>query len=444
MRPYPPLGILYISAYLKDLGFSVEIHDPTMGRRSELENRLVRDAATVLGIYTTMMTRASVLRIAARANALGWTVVVGGPDAGNYAAEYLEHGAHVVVRGEGEETLRELLETLPRRGPHRLQGIRGITFSDEEGRAVANPGRALIADLDSLPLPDREAIDIDAYLDVWKTHHGMGSVNLITSRGCAYRCNWCSHAVFGHSHRRRSAVGAADEVESIVRRYDPDQLWYSDDVFTISRKWLRTFALELDRRGIHRPFETITRADRMKGDEVVRTLAELGCYRVWIGAESGSQRILDAMDRGVTTDEIDWAVSAAKRAGIETGLFLMWGYEGEQFEDVEATVEFVSRVQPDIFFTTLAYPIKDTGYYRKVEDRVVRPGPWAEISDREHGVRGRPGREHFRPADRWLRAAAEAASLTRSDPPRANELEEEAALAKEEFREACHRFEAES
>jgi radical SAM superfamily enzyme YgiQ (UPF0313 family) len=402
MKPYPTLGLLYLSSFLRRLGMDVEVFDTTFATREELLERLARDRG-VLGLYTNLMTRQPVLELVAAAKTRGWTVVLGGPESAGYPEEYLARGADVVVAGEGEETLAELLPVLGERGAHRLHGVAGTIFRDEDGRTVRNPERAQISDLDALPWPDREQIDQQRYIEVWRRHHGMGSVNLITARGCPYKCRWCSHAVFGFSHRRRSPLGAADEVEHIRDRYHPDQVWYADDVFTINHRWLFDYAAELKRRGLRLPFETISRADRMMREEILATLAEMGCYRVWIGSESGSQRILDAMDRGVTAEQVQWATKAAQRHGIQVGMFLMWGYEGETVEDIEATVEHVKKANPDVFFTTVAYPIKDTAYYKEVADRIVSPLPWEEATDRHYQISGRHSRAYYRQADRWLR-----------------------------------------
>jgi len=432
MKPYPPLGLLSLSGYLKREGFSVELFDSTFSSRGALRERLERGRG-VLGLYTNLMTRPPVLAITAEAKARGWTVVLGGPESANYPAEYLAAGADVVVLGEGEETLRELLPALAGRGAHRLQGLAGVAFRDEGGAVVTGPPRAQVASLDSLPWPDREAIDHEPYLRAWRERHGEGSVNLITARGCAYKCDWCSHAVFGHTHRRRSPANVADEVAWIRDRYAPEQVWYADDVFTISHRWLFEYAEELRKRAIRFPFETISRADRMASEEVLEALARLGCRRIWIGSESGSQRLLDAMRRGVTVEQVRSATRAAQRHGIEVGMFLMWGYDGETADDVEATVEHVRASLPDVFFTTLAYPIKGTGYYEKVKERVSLPRPWAEAGDRDHAVAGRAGRESYRIADRWLRAAVEARRLEGPSPEAAREKAAEAEAARREF-----------
>lgn len=427
MKPYPTLGLLYISSYLRRAGFDVEIFDTTFSSREELLARLGRGAG-VLGIYTNLITRGNIVWIMGEAKKRGWTVVVGGPESANYPEQYLDHGADVVVVGEGEATLAELLPALAQRGPHRLHGVAGTIFRDEVGLTQRNPERAQIADINSLPWPDREQIDIPRYVDIWRTHHGMGSVNLITARGCPYKCKWCSHAVFGYSHRRRDVVDCADEVQFIAETYKPEQVWYADDVFTVSHRWLYDYNAEMKRRGLRLPFETISRADRMMKEEVVQTLAELGCYRVWIGSESGSQRILDAMQRGVKVEEVQWATKMAQKHGIEVGMFLMWGYDGETVEDIEATIEHVKKANPDIFFTTVAYPIKNTPYYNQVAGQLELRGDWASSTDRDYVVKGRHSRRYYKFADAWLRN--EVAGLRLGEAPEAAEKYAAAAEAR--------------
>ena len=434
MKPYPPLGLLYLSAYLKHQGHSVEIYDSTFGTRDELEHKIRQSPGGLVGIYTNLITRASVLRIIETARQVDSTIILGGPESANHGAEYLQAGADVVVVGEGELTLAELLCTLPSTGPDRLHGVRGIVFKSNTGEIVTTPERAKINDLDTLPLPDREAIDLQKYLDVWREHHGASSVNLITARGCPYRCTWCSHAVYGYSHRRRSPANVAAEVEWIVQRYNPDQLWYADDVFTISHPWMQTYSAELRKRGLHLPFETITRADRLQTEAAVESLRELGCYRIWIGSESGSQRILDAMQRGVSVEQVRRATKLAQKHGIHVGMFLMWGYEGEELEDIAATVEHVKESNPDIFFTTISYPIKGTPYFEAVRDKVELPTAWANATDRDYSIGGRRGKEYYRLADVWLRNEVEASRVAGTDPARAAGLIETARQARDEMR----------
>ncbi len=401
MKPYPPLGILYISAYLKRAGYSVGVFDTTFSSMAEFGAYVERERPPVVGIYTNLMTKFNVLKMIAACKRLGVTVILGGPEPGSYAEDYLARGADVIVVGEGEAALAELLPRLAKHGPYRLDGIPGIAYRREDGALARALPRPYLPDLDALPDPDREAIDIDRYVETWRTHHGMGSVSLICARGCPYHCEWCSHAVYGHTHRRRSPQRVADEVELLLARYEPDQLWYADDVFTIKHSWFFEYAGELKRRGIRAPFECISRADRLN-EEVIDTLAEMGCYRLWIGSESGSQKVLDEMQRGVKVEQVQAMTRALKRHGIQTGMFIMLGYEGEEVADLEATVDHLKRSAPDTFLTTVAYPIKGTVYYQKVEDRVLARADWDQRSDRQLTVKGRHSNRFYSFATRWM------------------------------------------
>jgi radical SAM superfamily enzyme YgiQ (UPF0313 family) len=405
MKPYAPLGILYLSSHLRAKGFAVEIYDSTFGSKAELFRILDEGPPAALGIYGTLMTRANVLEIAARARQAGWRVVLGGPEPPNYADEYLAAGAEVIVAGEAEQSMEDLL--CAAMDPAHWPATRGIMFRDADGAVVKTPPAELIADLDAQPWPDRERIDLTRYLDAWRSHHGKGSVSVITARGCPYHCNWCSHSVYGKTHRRRSPASVVAEIAWILDRYQPEMLWMADDVFTIHHGWLFEFAAEMRRREIRIPFECITRADRVN-PRVAETLAELGCFRVWIGSESGSQRILDAMQRGVTVAQVHDAVHLCKSHGIQTGMFLMWGYDGEEMADIEATVEHVKQCRPDICLTTVSYPIKGTPYYDRVASRLVAIGEWPHTTDRELRVDGQQSRDFYRHADALVRAALEA------------------------------------
>ena len=402
MRPYPPLGLLYVSAYLKSRGFAVQIFDTTLSSRQAFDDYAERERPPVVGIYVNLITRGRALAMIRRLKGLGATVILGGPEPASYPREYLTRGADVVVAGEGERTLEELLPHLARHRLERLGEIAGVLYLDADGELAEGPPREQVPSLDALPFPDREAIDTEAYVDLWRRHHGMGSVSLITARGCPYKCRWCSHAVFGYSHRRRSPGNVADEVEHIVRRYAPDMLWYADDVFTIHHRWLYGYAAELQSRGLELPFETITREDRLN-EKVVGTLRDMGCYRIWIGAESGSQRVLDRMERRTDAERVVDMVKLLQANGIEAGMFIMLGYEGEEIEDLEETVDRLKAALPDVFLTTVAYPIKGTKYYQEVADRVVPlADSWEAGTDRLQTVAGRRSRRFYRHATRWM------------------------------------------
>ncbi|NIR48590.1 B12-binding domain-containing radical SAM protein [candidate division KSB1 bacterium] len=400
MKPYPPLGILYISSYLKSKGFDVEVLDTTFKTRKDVTDYLAKTRPDLVGIYCNLMTKPNVLEMIQVCKRLGCTVILGGPDPPHYAKEYLTWGADVVVIGEGEMTLEELIPRL-QNGSRDLADIKGIVYKGDDGTVHKTPERPFVTDLDALPFPDRDAIDLQKYINIWREHHNMGSVSLICARGCPYTCTWCSHSVYGFSHRRRSPQNVAEEVDLIVQAYQPDMLWYADDVFSIHHRWLFEYADELQQRNIRLPFECISREDRLN-ESVVQKLAEMGCDRLWIGSESGSQSVLDAMQRRTNVERVQEMTRLLQKYGIQAGMFIMLGYEGETLDDLEATAEHLKKANPDIFLTTVAYPIKGTGYFHEVEDRIRSRKPWEQRTDRDLLVSGRSSKRFYDFANRWL------------------------------------------
>lgn len=401
MKPYPPLGVLYISSYLKKQGFSVGVFDSTFQSMDAFKTLIERERPPIVGFYTNMMTKSNILQMAAYAKANGSIVILGGPEPPYYAADYLRHGADIIVKGEGELTLEELI---PHLSKHRLTGldkITGIAFIDDDGVVIETDPRVFITDLSANPWADREAIDIPEYMRSWKENHGQSSISVIHARGCPYTCTWCSHSVYGNTHRRRTPEDAADELLWIKERYNPDLIWYADDVFAINRRWFLRYAEALKERGVRIPFECISRADRLD-EEVVKTLADMGCFRLWNGSESGSQKILDAMKRKVQVEDVQAKTHLLQRYGIQTGMFIMLGYDGEDMEDLIATTDHLKKSNPDIFLTTVAYPIKGTPYYAEVESRVLTDKSWDQRSDRDLTVAGRYSRRFYSYATRWM------------------------------------------
>ncbi len=401
MKPYPTLGLLYVSSHLKAGGVEVDLYDSTFETLANFETHVRQTRPALAGLYCNLMTKQNILKMIQICRNAGARVILGGPEPPYYAEEYLNFGADVIVFGEGELTLEELIPHIANHGLQHLASIQGIVFKTETGELVKTAPRPQISHLAGQPWPDRAAIPMERYLNTWKTHHGISSVSLITARGCPYTCTWCSHSVFGETHRRRTPQNVAEEVAWLAETYNPDQLWYADDVFTINPRWFMQFAEELKQRRLRIPFECISRADRLN-QKIVDALAEMGCYRLWLGAESGSQRILDAMQRKANIEDVQLKTKMLQAKGIQVGMFIMLGYHGEEIVDIEASVEHLKKSSPDTFLTTVAYPIKGTKYYQAVENEIISHPDWAARTDRDLRVSGRYSKRFYDHATRWM------------------------------------------
>lgn len=384
MRPYPPLGILYIAAFLEQKGYDNELFDSTFSSMVKLQNHFLSEKPDVVALYTNLMTKLNVLKIITFIKdnpTLAHTkIILGGPEVKNHADKFLSHGADVLILGEGEEAMLEVLEKLKLKSD--FSTINGISFKAESGEVITTASRAFLKNLDELPLPARNKIDLSLYFNAWKSKHGHNMISISTMRGCPYTCKWCSRSVYGMSYRRRSPEMVADEILQLYKEYNPDRLWFVDDVFTISHKWLASFAEELKKRDVKIPYECISRADRMN-EEVMRLLKETGCFRVWIGAESGSQKIIDAMDRRVKVEQVREMIQLTRAHGMQAGTFIMLGYPGETEEDINETIHHLIVSDPDLYTITVAYPIKGTPLYDEVESKFTKDLPWDSTTDRD-------------------------------------------------------------
>lgn len=403
MKPYVPLGILYISSHLKQHGYDVTVFDSTFSSPDEQRKKLTEEKPGIIAIYCNLMTKLNVLPlikfIKSEPLLSSSKIVLGGPEPPFYAKEFLDYGADIIVEGEGEATMLELCKELSEANPN-LKNVNGIIFKQGE-QIIKTPQRERLKDINSLQMPDRESVDLSLYLNAWKSAHGYSSVSLNTMRGCPYTCRWCSHSVYGVSYRRRSPEKTVEEIQHIINRYNPDILWFVDDVFTVSHKWLFSLERLFKERNIKIKFECISRSDRLNED-VMKSLKNLGCFRLWIGAESGSQTVLDLMDRRVNAEDTREKIKLTRKYGIEAGTFIMLGYPGEKKADIVTTAEHLIDSNPDIFLTTVAYPIKGTPFYAEVESELVTDLNWDKRTDRDLDFKGRYSRKFYRHANRYL------------------------------------------
>lgn len=406
MKPYMPLGILYISAFLEQRGFPNAVFDTTFSSFAAQQNYIKASPPDVLAIYTNLMTRVNVIKL------IKWVkteptlahtkIVLGGPEVRHHAKGFLETGADIVIVGEGEQTMLELVQCL--KTNQSLEQVNGIVFKTLQRAIAQTPERALIKDINELPLPNRKKVDFKPYLNAWKSKHGYSMMSVSTMRGCPYTCKWCSRAVYGGTYRRRKPELVAEELLLLKQNYQPDRIWFVDDVFTIHHKWLKQFAEAVKTRNAIIPYEIISRADRLN-EEVIQLLKDSGCDRVWIGAESGSQRIIDAMDRRVDVMETRKMIQLAKRYGIKAGTFIMLGYPGETRSDIKETIEHLVEANPDEYTVTIAYPIKGTALYQEVEADITTPWQFEHNTDRDLDFKRRHSRRYYEFGVKWVYTA---------------------------------------
>lgn len=430
MTPYFPLGLLYLAATLREAGYSVAIFDGAFEEGpSAFEASLDRHQPRVVGLGILSTVRDTALEMAALARRRGIPVIVGGSDPTGRPETYLtapdatsRPPADVVVIGEGEETVLELLPALlDRPGALPLDSIRGLALRGEEGAIHRTPARPLRQDLDSIPYPARDLMDIEAYRRAWRDAHGFFSLSVIATRGCPYECAWCQKSVFGRSFRARSAEDVAEEMALVKQRYRPDQLRIVDDVLGIDRRWLRAWRDALLERDAVIPFEYLSRVD-LVDREMLQWLKEAGCVRVSFGAESGSQRVLDAMSKGTTVEQIRRAAALCREVGIEAYFYIMVGYPGEEWDDIQATVRLLRETVPDTFSSTIAYPLPGTPFHAQVADRLIQAPDWRHTAENRLLYRGRYHTRFYRWVQRLMhkewQMARFAAGLDQSSPAR--------------------------
>ena len=381
MRPYPPLGMLYVSAYLKNKNQNVSLVDSTFISKTEWKQKIKDESPDIIAFYANLVTKLNVLELLHFIHKEYPSIItcVGGPDVTYNIENYINAGFHYAISGEGEQTLHELTEQLSLKQP--INSIQGIAYKEND-EIVQNEARTKIKELNTLPFPDRDSIPIEKYLSTWKEYHGKRTLNISTQRGCPYTCKWCSTAVYGQSYRRNPPIRVVEEILHLQKEFGAEALWFVDDVFTVSHKWITELHLEFKKNNLVIPFEIITRAERLN-DRILTQLKEMGCFRIWIGAESGSQKIIDKMDRRVSLEVVQEMIQKTRAFGIEAGTFIMVGYPEEKHEDILATMDHIKKCCPDYLTITKAYPIKGTGLYNEVEKDFIGNLDWNESTDRD-------------------------------------------------------------
>jgi anaerobic magnesium-protoporphyrin IX monomethyl ester cyclase len=382
--PYPPLGTIYAAAVLREQGWVVALHDTMFARSaSEIAAALDGFKPDLLVIYddgfnyltkmclTNM--REAAFEMSRMARAAGARVVVCSSDSTDHYEKYLDHGADAVILGEGEMALGEIA------ADHPFGDILGLAYRDG-GKTILTGKRPVIRDLDSLPSPAWDLVDIAPYQKAWKKH-GRFSVNMATTRGCPYKCNWCAKPIYGNRYNSHSPAAKAAELEWLVRNFGAEHIWFGDDIFGLKPGWVQAFADELEGRGLRIPFKIQSRADLLLDGDTVAALARAGCEEVWMGAESGSQKILDAMDKGITVEQIKVSRELLKKHNIRAAFFLQFGYLGETWEDIQSTIDMLFEAMPDDIGVSVSYPLPGTGFYEKVKTELSAKANWTDSDE---------------------------------------------------------------
>ncbi len=391
MQPYPPLGSLYAASYLRSLGYEVSFFDAMLAESetewaAALEREkpayaiLFEDNFNYLSKMCLLRMREAARRMIAMARQSGCTVILCGADATDHAGDYLTRGADYVLLGEGEATLGELLDRLTGKTSRPLEDILGLAYKDA-GQVRLNTRRPDLKDLDALPFPAWDLVDVERYRSIWMERHGYFSMNIVSTRGCPFHCNWCAKPIWGQRYNSRSPENVAAEMRWLKQTYHPDHLSFVDDIFGLKPGWLDRFAEAVKDEEAGIPFKCLNRADLLLRPGEVDALAQAGAQTVWIGAESGAQKILDAMDKGTRVDQIHQARMLLKEAGIRVGFFLQFGYPGETRRDIEQTIRMVRDCAPDDIGISVSYPMPGTKFFAAVRDQLGQKQNWQDSSD---------------------------------------------------------------
>jgi radical SAM superfamily enzyme YgiQ (UPF0313 family) len=390
MQPYAPLGTLYAASALMAGDISVAVFD-TMLEAPEpgFVDALKRVRPRIVAIYEDdfnflskmCLTRMRELawQLAREAHEAGAVVIAHGSDATDQAEAYLRNGVDFVLRGEAEQTLVELCSAILSGNPH--LDMPGLIYLDDVGSPVQSANRTpKNASWNTLPKPARELIDLEPYRHAWTSAHGQFSANVVASRGCPYRCNWCAKPISGNKFQIRPARFVAEEIRELKEMYGVQHIWFGDDVFALSHHWVQDFADEIEAMHCALPFKIQSRADLMT-HTTVASLKRAGCAEIWMGVESGSQKILNAMDKGLRISDVVTARSRLAEKNIRACYFLQFGYPGETWEDIQQTIAFVRKTRPDDIGISFSYPLPGTVFYERVQEQIGAKRNWTDSDD---------------------------------------------------------------
>ncbi len=413
MQPFPPLGPLYAAAVARKLGHTVRIYDSMLSvSPGEWAGALQVNRPDVVVLYEdnfnyltkmclTNMRDAAVGMIK-QSRSRGARVWVCSSDSADEPEVYLRAGAELVLLGEGEQTLSDVLRSLSEGHDLDPRRISGLAFLDESGHVERTASRPVIRHIDDLPMPAWDLVDLDRYAEIWHRRHGRISINMVTTRGCPYHCNWCAKPIWGQRYNARSPENVVREIETLQTHLDFDYIWFMDDIFGLKPRWIARFASLLTEANINIRFKCLNRPDLLLRKGETEALARAGCDIVWIGAESGSQKVLDAMEKGTTVKNILDASKSLRDNGIRVGLFIQFGYPGETLSEIHETVAMIRRIMPDDLGISVSYPLPGTKFYDRVKAELGDTRHWQDSDDLAMLFQGPYNTKFYRSLHRYV------------------------------------------
>jgi anaerobic magnesium-protoporphyrin IX monomethyl ester cyclase len=388
--PYAPLGTMYAAALLRENGYKVSIFDTMFSRSSDevivpIEKInpeffvIYDDGFNYLTKMCLTNMREAAFRMIHIAKERGCMVIVSSSDSTDHFEKYLNEGADFVLIGEAEYTLLEVVNAITR-GDEDFFNLQGVAFKHNNA-IVKTPRRAVIKDLDSLPFPAWDLIDTEPYRQSWLQQVGYFSLNMGTTRGCPFKCNWCAKPIYGNRYNSRSPQNVVSEIKLLKEKYGFNHIWFCDDIFGLKPGWVNEFADLIEHEKLSLKFKIQARADLLLQENYIKDLARAGCDNIWMGAESGSQKILDAMDKGTKVEQIYEATRLLKKNGIKPSFFIQFGYIGEKKEDIELTIKMINELLPYEIGISVSYPLPGTLFYEKVKADLKEKTNWADSDE---------------------------------------------------------------
>ncbi len=389
-QPYAPLGTLYAAAVMRENGYEVSLFDTMFVQHPEEAITAIKNEQPQYFViyddgfnYLTKMCltnmREAAFKMIHLAKECGCTVIVSGSDSTDRFEMYLNEGADFILLGEAEMTLPELINAKEKKN-NDFFSIEGIAFKHNNA-IVKTARRNVIRELDILPFPAWDIIDMEPYRRMWMKHAGYFSMNMGTTRGCPFKCNWCAKPIYGNRYNSRSPKNVVEELTMLKEKFHFDHIWFCDDIFGLKPGWVHEFADLVEKEKLSFTFKMQGRVDLMLQENNIRDLARAGCSNVWMGAESGSQKILDAMDKGTTVQQIYDATQLLKEHGINPSFFIQFGYPGETKEDIEKTIQMINELLPHEIGISVSYPLPGTIFFEKVQHELKEKTNWTDSDE---------------------------------------------------------------